>query len=260
MRTGIKAGVGAIAFVLLGAWPAGAVAVTNLSTSTTIFFDSFESGDLLHPGTGAWTLGPSAPGVSVTNAVSPGPAEGSFYAQSFRQTTTTLDEGNLQAEFSSAQTNPGDMILLRMMVYLPSATDTDARGQFMLDDGDFNSARAWVRPNGAGHVEAVGPGFAVSDTGISYLTDQWQEWDLSYAIGSGTFSVTVGDVTVSGLSSPTSGAVAFADLFNGVGNPAGSFFLDAVPQPSSGAPEPSGFFLGGAAMLALSPGLQRRVR
>ncbi len=230
---------------------ARAVVITNQNTNTVLFSDNFESGDLLHPAAGTWTLGPSSPGVSVTNAASPGAAEGNFYADSFRQTQFTIDEGNMQASFTE-QTTVGDVVLLRMMVYLPGTTDTDARAQFMLDDGDFGSARAWVRPDGSGHVIAVGPGFALTDTGLTYATDKWQEWDLSYAIGGSTFSVSVNGSTATGLSSFTTGGIAHADLLNGAWDPAGSFFLDAVPASTSpgNAPEPGSLWLAGVAALA----------
>src|SRR5262249_9392545 len=148
----------------------------------------------------------------------PGPAEGAFYVSVFRD-SGTINQGNLRAGFLS-QSNPGDLIVLSFMLYLPSSSDVDARAQLILDNGDFSSARAWARPDGAGHVEALvqGPGntLITQSLSLTYSTDLWQEWDLAYVIGSGTFSVTVGGSTVSSLTSFTNGAVSAADLFNGV--------------------------------------------
>ena len=225
-----------VAFLALSALPAKAVTIFNLTTNTLFFSDNFESGITpSSPTVGSWSI--FGPDVTVTNAPSPGPAQGSFYAQLFRD-SDTISQGNLRAALSSVQATNGDVIRLSMMVFFPSATDANARAQLMLDNGDFNSARAWVIPDGAGHVLAVGPGFATTDTLLTYSTNTWQEWDLEYAIGASTFSVTVNGVTASGFTSETTGPVGFADLFNGVKNPAGSFYLDAVPQATTGAPEP----------------------
>lgn len=168
----------------------------------------------------------------------PGPAEGSFYAQLFRN-SDTVDQGNLQARLDAPQATAGDLIRLSMMVFLPDE-GVDTRAQILLDDGDFGTARAWVVPDGAGNVLAVGPGFA------------WQEWDLEYAVGASTFSVTVNGVTASGFTSDTTGAVDDADLFNGARSPAGVFYLDAVPAASTVAPEPGALGPAGLALLALA--------
>jgi hypothetical protein len=223
--------VSVAAAVLACAAPVSAVSISNLTALTTIFRDNFESGTF-SPSVGSWNVGPD---VTVTNASTPGPAEGTFYARLFRD-SNTFSQGNLRANFAP-QTTAGDVILLRMMVYFNDNVDT--RAQLMLDDGDFTTARAWVVPDGAGHVLAVGPGFVRTDTGLTYTTNTWQEWDLRYAIGAGTFSVSVNGLTASGFTSETSGAVNGADLFNGVPNPSGVFFLDAVPA-AVGTPEPGG--------------------
>jgi hypothetical protein len=83
------------------------------------------------------------------------------------------------------------------------------------------------------------PGFTVSQTGLTYTPGVWQEWDLQYAIGASTFSVSVGGSTASGLGNVTQGQIRFADLFNGNPTPGGTFFLDGVPPPVSSAPEPA---------------------
>jgi len=237
-------------WLLALAVPAGAVSISNLTVATTLFRDNFESGGF-SPSVGTWTT--VGPDVTVTNAVSPGPAEGSFYASLFRDSNTN-NQGNLQASFA-AQNTAGDVILLRMMVYLNDSVDT--RAQLLLDNGDFNSARAWVVPDGAGHVLAIGPGFSRTNTGLTYAINQWQEWDLQYTIGASTFSVTVNGATASGFTSFTTGGASKADLFNGASNPSGTFFLDAVPPASTGAPEPGAWMLalGGLAAVAV-----RRIR
>jgi hypothetical protein len=230
---------------LFCALPAQAVTITNLTTNTVLFQDNFESGGF-SSSPGLWSI--AGPDVTVTNAASPGAAQGSFYASLFRN-SDELDQGNLQASFTN-QTSAGDLIQLRMMVWLPD-DGQDARGQFFLDDGDFNSARAWARPDGAGHVDAVGPGLAVTDTGLVYTPGVWQEWDLYYAIGSSTFDVAVNGVKATGFTSASSGGVGFADLFNG-SKQAGTLFLDGIPPAVQGnAPEPATWWLAVPCLLAL---------
>jgi hypothetical protein len=140
-----------------------------------------------------------------------------------------------------------------MMIYIPSASDANARGQFLLDTGSVNTARAWVRGNGAGDVIAVGPGFALTDTGLNYLTNTWQLWELDYVIGSSTFSVSVDGNSASGFNSLTSGNVSVVDLFNSA--PDGSFYVDAVP---AAVPEPGSWVI--AALAALIIALTHYVR
>ena len=206
--------------------------ITNVTTATTVFNDNFESGTF-SPSIGSWILGSS---VTVTNSATPpnpGPFEGSFYAKIFRDSNTS-GQGNLTAVPISSQATVGNLIRLAMMVYLPSTTDTNVRAQFMLSNGDFNSARAWIRPDGFGNVVAVGSGFTLTDTGLNYITDVWQRWELTYIIGSSTFDVSINGLQATGFPSLSSGVVSAANLFNGSISPAGSFYLDGVvPEPST---------------------------
>jgi hypothetical protein len=239
------------ALLAMAAAPARAVTIFNVTTNTTVFQDNFETGAFAAlPGT--WNF--VGPAVIVSNAPNPGPAQGNFYAELFRGSDQS-GQGDLQGRLSTAQATLGDVIRLSTMVFLPSASDVNARAQLFLDNGDFNSARAWARPDGHGHVDAVAAGFTLVDTGLLYSTDTWQEWDLQYVIGASTFSVAVNGAAASGFSSVSSGQVAFANFENGASNPVGSFYLDAVPQASSGVPEPGTFALliaGFAALLAYS--------
>ena len=243
--------------VLASAASLHAVMVINVTTATTVFKDNFESGTF-SPSVGNWSI--VGPDVNVTNAPVPGPAEGIRYASLFRD-SNTIGQGNLQASFAS-QSTPGNIVLLRMMVYFNVGDNNDARAQLILDDGDFTSARAWARPDGLGHVMAVitggSPGtFVEVNSGLLYTPGAWQEWDLQYAVGGSTFSVTVNGATASGFASVSTGGVSRADLFNGVASPAGTFFLDAVPAAVTGAPEPSSVLLAGFG-LAVVAGVTRR--
>ena len=223
---GLAVGVVLPAFVR----PAKAVVITNVTTGTTLFRDDFESGSF-SPSVGTENVGPDVTVTNSTTPPAPGPAQGSFYAQLFRDSDTP-GQGNLFAHPSAVQATPGDLIRLSTMVFLPN-DGGNARGVFILDDGNFNSARALVISDGAGHVIAeTGPSFSLVDTGVPYTPGAWQRWDLDYVIGSDTFGVSVDGVSASGFASHSVGQVSLGELFNG-NHTAGTFWLDAVPEPSA---------------------------
>ena len=254
-------------FVLLfvTAIPGMAVGVLNVTTATQVFFDNFENGlTATSPSVGTWSL--IGPDVTDTNSLSPGPIEGSFYASLFRDSNTN-GQGNLRGTLSAVQSTNGDLIELSFMLYLPSVSDGEARAQLILDNGDFNSARAWAIPCGpvtignctAGHVGA-GTNAGFVDTGLVYATDTWQEWDLFYVVGASTFTLSVNGVAAgSSFHSFTSGAVGATDLFDGVLS-SGTIFLDAVPQAASGVPEPASMMLVMGGLAAISAVSSRRNR
>jgi len=243
--------------LILSAWPAGATSVFD--NGTLMFFDNFESGDFNNATGGRWSFVQT--GVTVTNAGSPGANEGTEYAQLFRDNGTFASGGSLEGLIGTG-TLPGDGltsgdVLLRIMVYIPSASDGDARLQMRVESGnrglgvaDFNTARAWVRPNGAGFVEAVGPGFGVTTTTVPYATDVWQEWDLDYVVGASTFTVSVNGISATGLQSLSSGSVDFIEFDNGIQSP-GSVFLDAVNPGVASVPEPATVGLGAVGLCLL---------
>jgi hypothetical protein len=219
-----------IASVAVTAPPAHAVVVTNFTTDTTVFRDDFESGLAASPGTA--TAGPDVFVTMSTTPPDPGPFQGSSYLSLFRNSDLN-GQGNFFAGFTP-QTTVGDVVQLRSMVYLPN-DGAEARIQMILDDGNFNSARAHIFSSGTGHVmAAVGPAFTPVDTGLTYTPGAWQQWGLDYAIGAGTFSVTVNGATASGFASHSVGQISLAEIFNGNNTP-GTFYVDAVPEPAAAA-------------------------
>jgi len=151
--------------------PSAARAVTITDDGSVVFFDNFESGNFNNPTGGSWTFVQN--GVTVTNAPVPGAFQGNGYVELFRDATS--NGGSLVGLIG---TNAGTgvtsgEVILRMMVYIPKSADADARGQFLLDSGnralgfsDFNTARVWIRPNGAGFVETIGSGFTLTQTTV----------------------------------------------------------------------------------------------
>ena len=131
------------------------------------------------------------------------------------------------ANLSAAQTNPGDLIRMSAMLYVPD-DDTSTRAFFALSDGNVVfTGRAIVRSDGAGNVIALVGGLASQDTGLDYIPDVWQHWELEYAVGGSTFNVRVNGVLAGPFTSFTTGPVNTGEIFNGAFDPAGSVFVDA---------------------------------
>jgi hypothetical protein len=229
------------------------VTVTDVTTNTVLFHDGFESGDFNSPSAGTWvTTGGADPSsvtvITSTTPPNPGPFEGTHYARIFRQTSTTNGEGNLDGTFTT-QSNPGDVIRLSAMLYVP-ANSGSSRAVLFLDNGDFNTATGIVFSDGNGNVMAeTGAGFTVVDTGLDYIPDTWQRWDITSTIGGSTFDVAVGGNTASGFAAHSSGPISRLEINNGNAN-AGVFFVDAIVVP-----EPATALVAGAAMIV---GLRRR--
>jgi hypothetical protein len=262
LRMSVVAGVAFLAMM-----PSAARAVTITDDGSVVFFDNFESGNFNNPTGGSWVFVQN--GVTVTNAAVPGAFQGNDYVELFRDAVS--NGGSLNALIGTNNGNgiTSGEVLLRMMVYIPKNADADARAQFILDSGtrnsgsaNFNTARAWIRPNGAGFVETVGAGFATTETTVPYATDVWQEWDLDYVVGASTFGFSVDGVSRSGITSLTSGSVDFVEINNGVAS-SGSIFVDAVLPastggPDSGVPEPSTVGCGALGFAALWRRYRRR--
>ena len=274
----------ALAIVLATGLVAEAVTITNVTQgNTVIFYDDFEGlGDTVSTvpaydgsgdfdpvaSVGSWYLeefesnaSTPAPGeTQVTNSTTaPDPLTGAFqgnnYLRFYRDDANDYTNSTSNATFTSPQSTDGDLIRLSTMVWLADGTP-NARAQIMMVAANSASAtaRAWIRPDGNGGVDAVvnnGAGLVAVDTGLNYLTGVWQEWVLEYEVGATTFSVAVGgSALVTGFNSAGSGTVVGVDFVNGAGSPAGSFYLDAVPVP-----EPSSLALllcGGIGLAAVA--------
>lgn len=246
----MKKNVWLVSVVCVGLLVSTGLAVTmkNLTTDTVVFQDNFEGASPVSAGpapdfsaqynpvaqVGTWNVSdPSWPCVQVTNSTTspdPGPAPtgGSQYLRVYRSSAN--NDHDLNAFPTATQGTNGDHIRLSMMVWIPSgAANVNARMQVALvgSSNNFDTACAWVRPDGNGHVIAVGPYYGLTDTGLTYTPGTWQKWDLDYVVGDSTFSVTVNGVTASNLSSIYDGGVVSAKFGNG-SDTTGSFYLDGV--------------------------------
>jgi hypothetical protein len=140
--------------------------------------------------------------------------------------------------------------------------DARARANIFLDDGlnNFASATAQIFPNGAGGV-SFQDGSGEQATGLSYKTDTWRRWDLSYTIGTNSFSLSIDGVAAPNALTPWgTGPVSRLVLSNGSIASDGFFFVDANPQLQASTPEPTAWLLvagGLAAVLAARNGVKR---
>ncbi|HEY4309183.1 MAG TPA: dockerin type I repeat-containing protein [Pirellulales bacterium] len=252
-----SASVFALFAVLAVATAVPGQSIQDVTTGQYLFYDNYEEYNTVstvpapdtsgnyRPGPGAiigsWVpnSGDAAVSTQVTNSHTggdPGAFQGTQYLRMYRDTSN--EGGNALAK-DSATVAAGDTVEMRAMVYLPAGSDVNARAQIMMvtttkgDGSDFISAPAWVRGDGAGNVDAVigdgaGGGLTVVPTGLQYLTNTWQEWDLTYTNGASTFSVTVGGQTVSGIPSVQIGSVSGFQLLNGADTPSGSAYFDSI--------------------------------
>ncbi|HVU87564.1 MAG TPA: dockerin type I repeat-containing protein [Pirellulales bacterium] len=252
--------VGSFVFVALLAIYATAQAqsIQNLTTGQYVFYDNYSGVSSVSTvpapdTTGSYKPGPAAiigswitnldstiESSQVTNSTTapdPGGFAGANYLRLYRDTSN--EGGSVIGKVSAPITTTGQTVEERVMVYIPAATDTLARAEFMMlgtttgSGTDYLTSPAFVYSDGSGGVKAVigdgnGGSQVAIETGLQYQTNVWQEWDLTYTIGSTTFSVTVGGQTVSGLNSLKVGSVGGTQFSNGNDTPGGSVYYDSV--------------------------------
>lgn len=244
--------------VLLMSTAAQAVTVTNVTNDNAVLFsDDFENvlavstvpaydaSGFYHPvaTVGTWSFGDGNERNTdqVTNSTAspdPGPSQGKNYMRMYF--SSARPENGLVGALESVQSHADDVIKLSTMVYIPKAKDAVASIQLGLSGTGVlasygTDSRVWVRPGGAGTVECVttNGGLVVSDTGVHYQAGKWQRWDIEYAVGSATFTLSVDGETKKGLLA-NPGNVGGVWAING-NNPDGSVYLDgvSVPKPAT---------------------------
>jgi hypothetical protein len=191
--------------------PAMAFSITDVTTNTVLFAIDFENGTTAQAGTASF-----GSNAHVINAASPGPAEGSFYAE---LDACSFACGRLDASGYSLP-SAGDLIRMSAMLYIPSATDTLFRADFEL--GHEGSPTAKVFSNGSGGVEAGSGGSAV----LNYLANKWQEWDIDFVVGGSTFTLCIDGSCTAALTA-TGSAVDTARVIN-ASSLTGPLFVDGV--------------------------------
>lgn len=243
---------------------ASATIIENVTAGTTVFADDYEgvtantlpapdtTADYLPVATtGTWNVDYSGTRLTqVANLASPGAAQGSNYLRIYRQHPDYDDGIRADGSLSTPQATTGDVLKFSTMVYLPSATDVADRATIALSGTGFTTdARAFITTDGAGSVFCYDAGWANKiDTGVNYQTDVWQQWDVTYAVGAGTFSLAIDGNSASGLTTMSAGSVGVVSMINNAYQQTvgGSVYFDAVPVP-----EPSAIALMVSAMVGL---------
>jgi hypothetical protein len=234
--------------------------VMNVTTGQTLFYDDFEGlglavchtdysnnsgGDFDPTGgsPGSWSISEDgADRIQVTDAVGvygplgpglyqPGANQGNNYLRIMR------DGGEPMAfQVFSPQSTPGHHIRFSQMVYIDAANATtdnpisiaglDSNGSLRFDVITNNSplyTASVGNYNGTGWPPAAIP--------ISYALGQWQKWQIDYTVGAGTYDLSIGESTVSGLSTFAGGGdLASIRIFS-----SSLSYIDEVkvPEPSS---------------------------
>ena len=170
--------------------------VSSVSTSPAV--DSSGDYDPVAT-TGLWSLYENVGSIyQVTRAAPGGDPPPAFDGSNSLRNYRDAGAHNPQDAFMriDAQTRPGDVIRLEMMVYIPSASNHPFRSVFSLigdQANPYSTFRALASTNGSGLVKAYNG--AWMDTSVPYATDVWQQWGLEYAVNAPTFTVSVNGVS-----------------------------------------------------------------
>jgi hypothetical protein len=186
--------------------------VVNVTTSTTLFYDNFESApgvsNAAYPDAsgsykpvatvGAWAFTePATDRIQVTDFASPGAYQGNNYLRLVREP----NEGAVNAnEIFTPQTTVGQTIDWKQMVYVPS-TFVGSGGPLEIAGLSGASTYRWdlymgYTSSGPLDVESYNAtGWPPNSTGLSVTPDTWQLWEIKYKIGDSTMSLSVGGNT-----------------------------------------------------------------
>ena len=243
-----------IASVLLSAGLAGATSVSNTTTGTTLFFDDYEgvtvtgTDDDPENGTnpGSWKVFEPEPEevrvLSNGTTPSPGAFQGTQY---LRHARPQGGQTNARMTFP-IQNTVGDVIHWESMVYVPSSQGTEQ--DFLTSfyggwNGSGTAANIHLLPAASGDMKRFAG--AIFDTDLDFALDQWQKWQIDYAIGQPDFTLTLGpNSNKVPLRIPIT-AAGFGEFRLG-SEPGGAMFFDAVPEPSTFALVALGTMIGAA--------------
>lgn len=201
---------------------------------------------------GSWTV--TGKDVTVTDAASPGPNQGSGYLQ-INNDGTANGDGRLAHELVAPASNNGDSVRIITRAYVPSTSNGSADYQF----GGYTGAPFTGGIAGAAFITALWePGNLVGAQppgtsaqirgydGSTYATasstfvtyDTWQTWDITYTVGATPSLVWLvdgvgGSLAINSLRS-TNTLGAFGAFANGSANTKPIFFdaVNPVPEPA----------------------------
>ena len=232
--------------------------IVNVTTSSTLFSgDGFEglgsnvshagypdtSGDYNPTGgsPGSWTITEASPyDVQVTDV-----SNAAYYGTNYLRVMRP-DSGTVEAKQGFAtQSTTNDHIRLTEMVYIPS-TPTSNPFQLYGVGSDGSTRRMNILTNYGGYSVGSYYSGAVHDTGLTFSSGVWQNWQVDYNVGAPTCTLTVGtqSATVTISSSGDLAAFAFSK------NPDATYGF-ALDDQQASTPEPSSIVLLVSAMFSL---------
>jgi hypothetical protein len=164
----------------------------------------------------------------VVTGGSPGAYDGSKYCSTSRNGGV----GNPRAFFAS-QTVPGDTIHMESALYVPVGADA----ALILENDTSTFYRALGRITGGSYYNYSGSTYVY--TGLSYVADQWQTWEVEYVIGETVYTVRVGGDSVTvpsldGLTTPGGGSLRAVSFGH---NALETIWIDGVPDGPPPPPE-----------------------
>ena len=247
---------------------AQAITITNVTTNTILFQDTFEG---VSPVSNA--AAPDASGdydpvgnylleevsddlVQVTefnDGTGAGP--GAFHGSNYLRLTSGGNES--QAQLNSTP-SIGDQINIQFMAYFPAFPATANLAVFKIRDGGLgdDSQRAGARATPGGVVADLNG----DNTALSYQTGVWQKWEFDYTIGASTYTMAVDGVSsgaISNLSRGGPGNLQGLGFWQGTSD-AIPYFIDSIPVAE--IPEPSSFALLAFGMASLVCRARKRNR
>lgn len=184
----IQSGVFGVFGVLLAVGNAGVASGAVVGQDN---FDNVSVGSLPSPAVGTWvdTWYDATAGTGIVTAPS---------APNYLDAKTTPTEFLYSVDLAGAPLAPGTSVHAEMRI-----NDREGYGNWALvqDTNTDSIGTGWdyimrvgtdYQPNGNFDVLAENSAGSLVDTGLNYLPDTWQLWEIDYVVGASSYTLTVG--------------------------------------------------------------------